>query len=123
MRNNHHGPREDFVPRDPLRRSPSGAVKVDGVEPATEDSRETWIEAKGTGYDWMIGEDGTVRPGTTFAEQLPAQLRNQYDAADQYDAEVEWRVATPALEKALEEAIDEGGYGDRIRVKHIPPEG
>ncbi|WP_232715611.1 Tox-REase-5 domain-containing protein [Gordonia metallireducens] len=105
----------------PSEDAPSGSVKVDGMEPATDDTKETWIEAKGEGYDWMIKEDGSLKK-TTFAEQLPDQLQRQYDAAEEHDAEVEWRVATPALEKAVEKQIEDLGLGDRIRVKHVPPE-
>ncbi|KSU53319.1 MULTISPECIES: Tox-REase-5 domain-containing protein [unclassified Gordonia (in: high G+C Gram-positive bacteria)] len=107
----------------PSEDAPSGAIKVDGMEPATDDSRETWIEAKGTAsYDWMIEDDGSIRKNTKFAEQLPDQLQRQYDAAEEHDAEVEWRVATPALEKAIKRQIEDLGLGDRIRVEHIPPE-
>lgn len=107
------------VPSDSAK---TGKVVMDGMEPATADSKELWIEAKSEGYDWMIDDEGNVHPKRDFAEELPDQLKRQYDAAEQHDAEVEWRVATPKLEKAVEKAIEDLGYGDRIRVKLVPPE-
>ncbi|MFW0786187.1 Tox-REase-5 domain-containing protein [Gordonia sp. CPCC 206044] len=107
--------------RVPSEHSDKGYVDFDGHEAAHDGEKELYIEAKGPGREWMIDEDGGLKHGA--AKEIPNQLERQYETAEQHDAEVEWRVATPEMEKAVNRIIAENDYGDRIRVKHIPAEG
>ncbi|OCB53565.1 hypothetical protein A5722_23995 [Mycobacterium vulneris] len=95
-------------------------VKFDGWDKEANDGDGLLIEAKGEGYDWMVGKDGTFKD-LKAVDKLEDQLSRQADAARQAGKEVEWRVAEPRVAEALEKMVADGGYGDVINVEHVPP--
>ncbi|SNV24278.1 Uncharacterised protein [Rhodococcus rhodochrous] len=98
----------------------SGNVLFDGWDPDAGESGKL-IEAKGPGYEWMVGDDGQFKPNMGAAKSLPDQLRRQSEAAESAGAEIEWRVAEERVAEAIEDMIDEAGY-ENITVKYVPPE-
>lgn len=96
-------------------------VKFDGWDKEANDGEGLLIEAKGEGYDWMVGKDGSFKD-LKAVDKLEDQLSRQADAARQAGKEVEWRVAEPRVAEALEKMVADGGYGDVINVEHVPPE-
>lgn len=94
-------------------------VRFDGWDPDAGPNG-TLVEAKGPGYEWLVGKDGAFKPGTGPAESIPDQLKRQHEAAAAAGVEVEWRVAERRVAEAIEDLILEADY-DNITVKHVPP--
>ena len=63
-----------------LKADGNGDVRFDGWDPdAGENGRV--IEAKGPGYNWMVGADGEFNPKFGPAKSIPDQLERQSEAA------------------------------------------
>ncbi len=94
---------------------PNGPVAFDGYDDGV------LVEAKGRGYDWMVGPDGRFDPTKGPAVQIPTELANQYEAAAAAGIPVEWRVADARTAGAIQAIIDQENYGDLITVTVVPP--
>ncbi|MCP9276919.1 PPE domain-containing protein [Mycolicibacterium arenosum] len=97
-----------------------GYTDFDGFDPGSG-AAGLLIEAKGPGYDWMVGADGNLKPNLNVAVSIPRQLELQYDAAlAAGGVPVEWRVAEPRFAEAIERIIAANQYDDLITVVTVP---
>lgn len=94
-------------------------VAFDGYEPDVGPNG-LLVEAKGKGYDWMVGDDGEFKPNIKGAKGISDELLRQYQVSLQTGIPVEWRVAEPKVAAAIENMIDDAGYGNRIHVVVVP---
>lgn len=101
-------------------RASGDPVAFDGFDPDAG-SDGLLIDAKGKGYDWMVGPDGEFKPDIKGVTKLQDELLRQYQAAQASGLPVEWRVAEPRAAEAMQALIDDGGYGDRIHIVVVPP--
>ncbi|MDO3634264.1 Tox-REase-5 domain-containing protein [Mycolicibacterium arseniciresistens] len=95
-------------------------VDFDGFEPDAG-SDGLLVEAKGTGYEWMIGPNGEFNPKFGAAQQISNELRGHYEAALSTGVPVEWRVADAKTASAIEAIIEQNSYDDMITVTVVPP--
>ncbi|AZG47769.1 hypothetical protein D7316_04381 [Gordonia insulae] len=105
----------------PSKDAPSGKVSVDDVTPPTDTEKEKWTEVKYHRPDVVYDKDGNLQPWSKEARQMPDQLKRQYQAAEEHDAEVEWVVADERQLRDVQAEIDRSDYGDRITVRIEPP--
>lgn len=94
-------------------------VAFDGFEPDAGPNG-LLVEAKGKGYDWMIGPDGKFKPNMKAADVISNELTRQFQVSQQTGIPVEWRVAEPRMAEVVENMIDDAGYGSRIHVVVVP---
>lgn len=94
-------------------------VAFDGFEPDAGPNG-LLVEAKGKGYDWMIGPDGKFKPNMKAAGVISNELTRQFQVSQQTGIPVEWRVAEPRMAEVVENMIDDAGYGSRIHVVVVP---
>lgn len=95
-------------------------VAFDGFEPDVGPNG-LLVEAKGTGYEWMVGDDGEFKPNIKGAQDISDELLRQYQVSLQTGIPIEWRVAEPKTAEAIANLIDDAGYGSRIHVVVVPP--
>ncbi|QNJ96131.1 PPE domain-containing protein [Mycolicibacterium fluoranthenivorans] len=105
---------EYSVPRDG-----GTPVDFDGFEP-DGGPNGLLVESKGRGYDWMVGPDGEFKPDLKVSQTISDELLRHYQVSVQTGIPVEWRVAEPKAAEAIENMIDDAGYGNNIRVVVVP---
>jgi len=94
-------------------------VAFDGFDP-NAGPNGVLIDAKGKGYAWMVGSNGEFEPRWKVAQQVSDELLRQYQVSQQTGIPVEWRVAEPKAAEAIENMIDDAGYGNQIHVVVVP---
>ncbi|WP_228032080.1 PPE domain-containing protein [Mycolicibacterium sp. P9-22] len=94
-------------------------VPFDGFEPDTGPNG-LLVEAKGKGYEWMVGDNGEFKPDIKGVQQLQNEMLAQYEASKFSGVPVEWRVADARVADAMEALIEDGGYGDCISITVVP---
>jgi len=101
-------------------RASGDPVEFDGFDP-NAGPNGMLIDAKGKGYEWMVGPNGEFKPEIKGVQQLQGELLRQYQASLASGVPVEWRAADPRVAEAMRALIEDGGYGDRIHVVVVPP--
>jgi hypothetical protein len=95
-------------------------VSFDGFDPDAGGDG-LFVEAKGKGYEWMVGPDGEFNPKLEAIQQLTNEMRGQYEASVATGIPVEWRVADPRVAAAMESIAERNDFDDRITVTVVPP--
>ena len=94
-------------------------VSFDGLDPEAG-SEGLFIEAKGSGYEWMVGPNGEFNPKFNVTQQITNELRGQYEASVASGIPVEWRVADPRVAEAIEAIVERNDFDDMIDVTVAP---